>query len=167
MREANMIEEALLEDDRLAMPDMAETLLRRAMAEYPKDPTRNDFLIHFACTQALDPLPLYRVLCKFYNRQRRFDMALEFAHRALREAARQGGLPTSPESWTRKRLAEANPDVASHALLALKALAFLELRQGNDYQADRHLAILRQLDPEDGSGVSVVSALARAMAEVD
>lgn len=152
------------ENPALGLPRAAEALLRQAMADYGRDPARGDFLIHFVCTQALDPLPAYRVITKFYNRQRRFDLAVDFADRSLREAARQCGLPVSPETWTPGRLAGLRADSVSHVLLALKALAFLELRRGNDHVADRHLALLQRLDPEDGSGVSVVSALSASLA---
>jgi hypothetical protein len=156
------VSEPALDDEaeQLGLTGAAETLLRQAIADYARDAARADFIIHFACTQALNPLPAYRVIYKFYHRQRRLDLALDFADRALLEAARQCGLPLNPESWNRKRLDAARPDTASQALQALKAMAFLELRRGNDVVAGRHLAILRLLDPEDGTGVSVVSALA-------
>lgn len=144
-------------------PDAAQVLLRRAMADYPGDPERSDFLIRYACTQAADLSPLYRVIYKFYNRRRRFDLAAEFAQLAVQAAASQGGLPVDPGHWTPAFLAAADPDVASHALLALKACAFIALRRGDPAAGERYLAILSRLDPEDGSGVSVVSALAASL----
>jgi hypothetical protein len=108
-------------------------------------------------------LPLLRVVYKFYNRQRRFDLAGTFARRALEAAARQGGLPAEPGAWTREALGAADPDLASQALLALKATAFIALRRGDPASAERPLALLARLDPEDGSGVSVVSALAESL----
>ncbi len=141
----------------------AEALLRRAMAEYAGDPERAGFLMHYACTQAPNHLPLYRVIYKFYNRQRRFESAGDFALRALEEAGRQCGLPLDPTHWTRRALFAGGADAASEALLALKAMVFIALRRGDQATADRHLALLRELDPEDGSGVSVVSALAESV----
>lgn len=141
------------------MDSAAETLLAQAMAEYREDPTRGDFLIHFACAPAADPLPLQRIAYKFFNRQRRFDMAQAFAQRALLEAGRQAGLPASYETWTRAHLAQADGSLSSHALLALKALAFIGLRAGDEAAARPYLDRLAQLDPEDGSGVSVIAAL--------
>lgn len=35
------------------------------MAEYAQGPARGDFLIQYACSQAADPLPFYRVIYKF------------------------------------------------------------------------------------------------------
>ena len=109
------------------------------------------------------PLPLLRVLYKFYNRQRRFDQAGEHAQRALAEAARQASLPADYRAWTHAHLRDADPLIASQALLAMKALAFISLRGGEETNAADYLASLRQLDPEDGSGASVVQALAAAM----
>lgn len=137
----------------------AEALLGQAMASYRDDPARGDFIIHCACAQAANPLPLQRIAYKFYNRQRRFDLAQEFAQCALLEAGRQAGLPADFETWTRNDLARADSGLASHALLALKALAFIGLRAGDEASARPYLERLTRLDPEDGSGVSVIAAL--------
>jgi hypothetical protein len=133
------------------------------MAGYAADPAKADLLLQVACAQAEDPLPLYRVLYKFYNRMRRFELARDYAARALAEAARQAGLPQSYADWTPAQLAGADPAIASQALLALKALAFISLRNGDEAGARPWLEKLGQLDPEDGSGVSVVQALAAGM----
>ncbi|TCJ11688.1 hypothetical protein EZJ19_14840 [Parasulfuritortus cantonensis] len=137
-----------------------DTLLREAMAGYRADPARADFMLNYACSQAVDPLPLYRVLYKFYNGQRRFEPARDFAARALAESARRAGLAGPPEGWRRDALTGVETLLASQLLLALKATAFLALRAGDEAAAGRHLAVLKDLDPEDGSGVSVVAALA-------
>lgn len=144
------------------MPDAAaERLLGAAMAGYAGDPVRGDFLLEYACSQAADPLPLYRVLYKFYNRQRRFGLAGDYAGRALAMAARRARLAPDPADWRREQLAALDPAVASHVLLALKAVAFIALRRGDD--AIEQVAILNRLDPEDGSGASVVTALAESL----
>lgn len=140
-----------------------ENLLRRAMADYRTDPARADFLLECACAQAADPLPLLRVGYKFYNRQRRFELAEEFAGRALAEAGRRCGLPADPADWRREQLPAWDTPEASQALLALKALAFLALRRETPDRAAGHLAILAALDTNDGSGASVVAALAASM----
>lgn len=148
------------------MDEAAETLLTQAMAEYrADDPARGDFLIHFAATQSANPLHLQRIAYKFYNRQRRFDLAHDFARCALLEAGRQAGLPAAFESWTPRHLAQADPSLASHALLALKALAFINLRAGNQAAARPYLDHLARLDPEDGSGASVVAALLASVSD--
>jgi hypothetical protein len=140
--------------------EAAEALLRQALAAHAEDPARADFMLDFLCAQAEDPLPMYRVLYKHYNRLRRFDRAEVFARRALEEAGRRCGLPDDPMTWTRAAIVQAAPDHASQALLALKASAFLALRQGEPARAEAWLTLLGDLDPEDGSGVSVVQALA-------
>jgi hypothetical protein len=145
------------------LPEAVAGLVRKAMAGYRRDPARADFMLNYACSQTADPLPLYRVLYKFYNRQRRFDLARDFAGRALAEAAGQCGLPAEPGSWTSAALADADPLLASQCLLALKALAFIALRRGDEAGSAVHLDLLRRLDPEDGSGVSVVAALADSL----
>ncbi|MFA5082150.1 MAG: hypothetical protein WC474_06365 [Hydrogenophilaceae bacterium] len=144
----------------------AERLLREAMAEYPRDPVRADFLLDYACSQAADPLPFFRVLYKFHNRRRQFDRARDFADRALAEAARRGGLPAESAAWTRQHLGCLDPLLASQVLLALKALAFIALRRGEAPASTGYLDVLRRLDPEDGSGVSVVAALAESVGEM-
>lgn len=144
----------------------AEALLSQAMTGYRADPVQGDFLLNYACTQAADPLPLYRVVTKFYNRQRRFEQAQDYARKALAEAGRQCGLPDDPESWRREHLPAWDTILASHALLALKAMAFVALRREDTALAARYLAVLTVLDIEDGSGVSVVSAMADSLEEV-
>ncbi len=145
----------------------ADALLSQAMAGYRADPVKGDFLLNYACTQAADPLPLYRVVTKFYNRQRRFEQAQDFARKALAEAGRQCGLPDDPETWRRDHLPAWDTALASHALLSLKAMAFIALRREDQALAARYLAVLTALDIEDGSGASVVSAMADSLGEVD
>lgn len=150
---------------RIAMNSAAESLLSQAMNGYQEDPLRGDFLIQCACTQAPDPLPLHRIIYKFYNRQRRFEQAREFAQRALLEASRQAGLPAALEHWTRASVRQLDGGLASHALLALKALAFINLRSGNEIAAGPYLQHLARLDPEDGSGASVVASLMASVSQ--
>lgn len=145
----------------------ADALLSQAMAGYRADPLKGDFLLNYACTQAADPLPLYRVVTKFYNRQRRFEQAQDFARKALAEAGRQCGLPDDPQTWRCEHLPAWNTLPASQALLALKAMAFIALRLEDQAMAARYLAVLTALDIEDGSGASVVSAMADSLGEVD
>ncbi len=129
-------------------PDDLPGAVRDALADYAADPARADLL---------------RVLYKFYNRQRRFDIARDHAARTLVEAARQAGLPPQIEDWNADLLDEANAYMASQIRLALKAIAFLSLRLGDADGASTHIAHLARLDPADGSGASVVQALAAAM----
>jgi hypothetical protein len=50
-------------------------------------------------------------------------------------------------------------------LYTLKALAFIKLRQNQLSQAQVILAMMKELDPEDRSGASVIMDLAEAMQE--
>ncbi|MEW5789016.1 MAG: hypothetical protein AB1899_14305 [Pseudomonadota bacterium] len=147
----------------LELESEAQALLNQAMTGYRQDPHRGDFLLEYACTQAADPLPLYRAIIKFYNRQRRFDQAQDFAARSLAEAARQCGLPPDAALWQRNLLPAWNTPQASQALLALKAMAFIALRRNHPVVANQYLAILNALDSEDGSGASVLSALVESL----
>lgn len=153
----------MADDPDTDLPEAIDRLLREAMASHAADPARADFLLAYACSQCADPLPVYRVLYKFYNGRRRFEQAGAYAGRALAEAARRGGLPAAPMDWTRQHLARVEPMLASQVLLALKALAFIGLRIGDEAEAVGYLDTLRRLDPEDGSGASVVSALAESV----
>lgn len=142
------------------LSESAGELLERGMALYPGDPQQADFLLAFAVTQAPNAPGLYRTLYKFYHRQRRFDLARDYAARGLEVAARLCRLPRDWRAWTAEALAAADPLPASQALLALKALAFISLRRGDEATARLILEHLARLDPTDGAGASVVAALA-------
>jgi hypothetical protein len=135
-------------------------LLQRGMAQYRNDPAGAEFLFGFARSQAPDSLPLYRVLIKFYNRQRRFDAAYDLAVQGMATAARQCSLPSDWRDWTPELLAGKD---TSFVLLTLKAMAFLELRRDNASASVELLEKLKLLDPEDGVGGSVVTALAEGV----
>lgn len=135
-------------------------LLRRGMAQYRTDPKGAEFIFGFALSQAPDCLPLYRVLIKFYNRERQFEKALDVAQQGIHAAARLTSLPPDWREWTPELLTGKD---ASFALLTLKAMAFLELRQGNADIADPILEKLKLLDSNDGIGSSVVAALAEGL----
>jgi hypothetical protein len=140
-----------------SLPTEAHTLLLRGMAQYRSDPAGAELLFGIARSQAPASLPLYRALVKFYNRECQFDAAYDMAALGMREAARLGQLPPDWRDWTLDML---NGKTASFALLTLKAMAFLELRRGNTAASVEILDQLRQLDPSDGIGGSVVAALA-------
>ena len=54
----------------------------------------------------------------------------------------------------------AAPTVPARFLLhSLKAVAFIELRRGNEVASRAALSYLQALDPEDGVGASVIAAL--------
>ncbi|MBW8370718.1 MAG: hypothetical protein K0M66_07075 [Thiobacillus sp.] len=140
-----------------SLPADVLTLLQRGMAQYRSDPAGAELLFGIARSQAPASLPLYRALVKFYNRECQFDAAYDMAAQGMREAARLGQLPPDWRDWTLDML---HGKEASFALLTLKAMAFLELRRGNTAASVEILDQLRQLDPSDGIGSSVVASLA-------
>jgi len=140
-----------------SLPAEAMTLLQRGMALYRSDPAGAELLFGIARSQAPASLPLYRALVKFYNRECAFDAAYDMAELGMREAARLGQLPDDWRDWTLDML---NGKAASFALLTLKAMAFIELRRGNTPASVAILEQLKQLDPSDGIGSSVVASLA-------
>jgi hypothetical protein len=139
------------------LPADVLALLQRGMAQYRSDPVGAELLFGIARSQAPCSLPLYRALVKFYNRECQFDAAYDIAALGMREAARLGRLPPDWRDWTPD---EMSGQAASFALLTLKAMAFLELRRGNTPASVDILEQLKQLDPSDGIGSSVVAALA-------
>lgn len=141
------------------LPAELQGLIEHGMALYAREPQQADFLFAYALSLAPEVPGLYRILYKFYHRQRRDDLARELAQRGLQAAARQAGLPAQWSAWSRAALREAEAGAASQALLALKALAFFSLRAGDTATAEAILARLHELDPDDGSGASVVTAL--------
>jgi hypothetical protein len=145
-----------------SLPENMLGLLQRGMAQYRTDPVGAELLFAIARSQAPACLPLYRVLFKIYNRQRQFDLAYDTAARGLAEAIRRANLPPDWREWTSHVLSgsDASRSFSSHALLMLKAMAFLELRRGNESSATSMLERLEHLDPDDGMGSSVVAALA-------
>lgn len=140
-----------------SLPAEAMALLQRGMALYRSDPAGAELLFGIARSQAPASLPLYRALVKFYNRECAFDAAYDMAALGMREAARLGRLPDDWRDWTLDML---NGKAASFALLTLKAMAFIELRRGNTPASVAILERLKQLDPSDGIGSSVVASLA-------
>jgi hypothetical protein len=84
----------------------------------------------------------------------------------LAEAARQGQFPVdySQLAQQSKQWDLYANDTTLFYLYTLKALAFIKLRQGFDGEAQQVLAHLRQLDPKDLSGASVIMDLAAGMA---
>lgn len=146
-----------------AVAEAVSALIERAMALYASDSQQADFLLAYAVSQEPQALEHYRTLYKFYHRQGRPELALEWAGRALRAAAAQAGLPADWHTWTPAIVQAAEPGALSQALLALKAQAFLCLRLGESGTAEAIIARLRALDPNDGSGVSVLAALSTGL----
>jgi tetratricopeptide (TPR) repeat protein len=124
---------------------------------------------HFRQALAVAPqcLEAYFALYKYFFHLVRFAEAEQVALAGLAEAARQADIP---HDW--RKLAATVPIghlYASKATLfylyTLKALAFIKLRRGLKEEAQAVLTVVRQFDPEDRSGASVIASLAEALDE--
>ncbi|WP_019865595.1 hypothetical protein [Methylovulum miyakonense] len=164
MATVNFLEERVLFSP--TVPDAVNQLLQAAVAASHADPVRAEKL--FLQAQALDKhcLQAYFALYKFYFYQKRLAEAESVVLAGLAEAAQQGGFPCdyrqlaeSPDMWDLYA-----SETTLFYLYTLKALAFIRLRQGYDLDAQRVLANLKQLDPKDLSGASVIMDLAAGVA---
>lgn len=133
------------------IPPEINILLQQGVAAHVSDPKLAENLFQKALVLRPDVLCSYRCLVKHYNRQRQFDNAIVTVRTWLAEAVRQAGSPADWNEWQ---------DASSSMLGALKAFAFIELRRGREEEAQAAITRLQQLDPEDGTGVSVLAALA-------
>jgi tetratricopeptide (TPR) repeat protein len=116
--------------------------------------------------QAIDPacLPVYFALYKFYFYKFRLEDAEKVALMGLKAAAKLGGFPSD---WWRLSVYDANWDSAADAqhfyLFSLKALAFIRLRLGKREESLALLDKLKELDPKDSVGSSVIRDLANEL----
>ncbi len=143
------------------LPAHINTLLQEGVSCHRSDPARARALFRHAIEISPSSLPAYRCLFKLQNQQREFDDALVVALDGLAEAAHQARVSQDWRHWTPEDVGDDKlRTVAQRFLLSfLKALSFIELRRGNP-EASRHIvARLQVLDPEDGVGHSVISAL--------
>lgn len=149
------------------MPSEVNNLLQAAVAASSVDQSRAENL--FLQAQTLDNhcLQTYFALYKFYFFQKRLADAERIVIAGLEESARQGGFPSDYRRLARNRKKwnlYAN-EITLFYLYTLKALAFIKLRQGYNVEAKLVLSHLRQLDPEDLSGASVIMDLAAGVTE--
>ncbi len=117
--------------------------------------------------QAMDPscLPVYFALYKFYFYKARLEDAEKAALTGLKSAAQQGGFSAD---WMNLSAASAkweSTEGAQHFyLFTLKALAFIRLRLKRREESLAILHKLKELDPKDTVGSSVIRDLASAPA---
>lgn len=160
-RSAPPINEFLSEPDAINFGDLPEainSLLQQGVAAYRHDRARADRLFRQALASAPAELPTYFCLYKIHTYQRHLDEAQAAAEHGLREAARQAGWDPDWRNWGPP--ARPPEGAGRFALYALKALAFIHLKQGRRNQAEQILAALRRLDPPGAVGWCVVAALA-------
>ncbi|MDD5277807.1 MAG: hypothetical protein PHR16_17240 [Methylovulum sp.] len=148
------------------IPAAVNQLLQAAVAASHVDPIRAETLFLQAQTLDNQCLQTYFALYKFYFYQKRLADAEQVVIAGLVESARQGGFPCDHQSLVQVASQwdlYANETTLFY-LYTLKALAFIKLRQGCDGDAKQVLANLKQLDPKDLSGASVIMDLAAGMA---
>lgn len=137
-------------------------LLQEAAAVYQQT-NRAETILWSA--QASDPecLPVYFSLYKFYFYKARLADAEKAVLMGLNTAARQSGFPAE---WSHLTPLHANwnsTEGSQHFyLFTLKALAFIRLRLGKREESLALLDKLRELDPKDSVGSSVIRDLAYA-----
>ena len=138
-------------------------LLQEAAAVYQQS-SRAEAILWSA--QAMDPacLPVYFALYKFYFYKFRLADAEKVALMGLKTAAQQGGFPAE---WSHLSPSSAKWNATEGAqhfyLFTLKALAFIRLRLGKREESLALLDKLRELDPGDSVGSSVIRDLANEL----
>ena len=149
------------------IPSHINACLQQAVAAYNDSETAERLLWQ---AQQLDPnqLEVYVALYKFYFYKNRIDEAQDVVLKALSQSAELGQfaadwnqLTASSTDW----FSSENPQRLY--LYAMKALSFIRLRQSDVEGADEILTKLRELDPTDQVGGSVLQELAEAMRECD
>jgi hypothetical protein len=144
------------------MPPQVNRLLQEAVPLTATNAVQAEWLFLRAQTADSHCLQTYFALYKFYFFHKRLVEAEYFTLQGLEEAARQGGFPSDyrrlarePEKWD----LYAN-EIGLFYLYSLKAMAFIKLRQEQVIEAQLILTHLKQLDPQDLCGASVIMDLA-------
>jgi hypothetical protein len=144
------------------MPFEVNRLLQAAVPLTATNMVQAEWLFLRAQTADSHCLQTYFALYKFYFFHKRLVEAEYFTLQGLEESARQGGFPSDYRRLAResgKWDLYAN-EIGLFYLYSLKALAFIKLRRENLIEANLILTHLKQLDPKDLSGASVIMDLA-------
>lgn len=113
--------------------------------------------------QSADPdcLHVYYTLYKFYFKHNRLGDAERAAFLALDAAARQAHIPSDWRLLDNASCDWGRVDAPQHFyLFSLKALAFIRLRQQRMDDTRHLLTKLKEIDPQDSVGASVIEAYA-------
>jgi ABC-type arginine transport system permease subunit len=122
-------------------------------------PAQVEAALWTAVATAPEQLAVYYLLYKMHAGRGQLDLALKAASKGLTVAAQTAGL--SPD-WRLVAPGDTDfsvPGPARFWLFTLKALAFISLRRDERETAAALVAKLRQLDPHDHLGASVVAKL--------
>ena len=165
-----MRQTAFLEDRVLFSPNLPEAvnqLLQAGVLANHADKPRAELLFKQAQQMDRSCLQTYFALYKFYFYQGRLQEAEREVMAGLEAASLQGGFPCDfqslalePGKWDMYA-----SEITLFYLYTLKALAFIKLRRQQEQEAEAILALLRELDPEDRCGASVIMQLAHALTE--
>ncbi len=165
-----MIQPVFLEERVLFSPNLPEAvnnLLQAGVLANHADKTRAEQL--FKQAQQIDSscLQTYFALYKFYFYQGRLQEAEREVLAGLEVASVQGGFPGDYQLLALEsgKWDMYTSDITLFYLYTLKALAFIKLRRQQEEEAEAILALLRELDPEDRCGASVIMQLAHALNE--
>lgn len=142
------------------LPEEVDALLQRGVAAYRHDYAEADRLFREALALAPHELPTYFCLYKIHTYRGQLDQAEEAALAGLVEATRQAGWPADWRLWRAGHTACDGP--GRFALYTLKALAFIQLKQGDLAPAREMLDVLAEMDPAGAVGWTVIAALAAA-----
>jgi len=140
------------------LPPHVDALMQKAVALYRSDPARARAMFRHVIEIAPETLPAYRSLVKVLTRARQFEDAIRVVEDGLVEAARQVGVGPQWMLWTPATVSGGEP-ARRYLLQFLKALAFVEMRRGDLNAARVVVDRLAYLDPQDGIGHSVISAV--------
>ena len=144
------------------LPAEVDALLQQGVAAYRRDYAEADRLFRQALVLAPGELPVYFCLYKIHTYRGQLEQAETAAQLGLAEATRQAGWPADWRDWRAGH--DMTDGAARFALYTLKALAFIQLRQGDTALARQMLDVLARLDPTGAVGWTVVAALADAAA---
>lgn len=165
----------LFEDFAVPSPHQGELVVPMALQKLLREPLdvavdwqRAERLLLEARQQLPERLEIQIALYKMYAYSNLFDESLLLINSVLNLAARQAGF--DPD-WSRLHEGSALWNPATGAvrfyLYSLKATGFVLLRKGDIVGAVRVLAKLRELDPLDQVGGSVVAAMAERLSDPD
>lgn len=146
------------------LPPHVNALMQKAVALFAEDTDRARAMLRHVIEIAPETLPAYRSLIKLLNREQRFEDAIRVIEDGLVEASRQLGIGPQWMLWTRATVTGREP-ARRYLLQFLKALAFVEVRRGDLHAAGVVVDQLARLDPDDGVGHSVISALLARLQE--
>jgi len=124
-----------------------------------------ELLLLRAQAAAPDCLYVYYVLYKFYFNRNRLADADRIVYLALDTAARQAAITADWHLLSRTSCDWSDINSPQHFyLFSLKALSFIRLRQQRLDDTQQILAKLREIDPDDSVGASVIEAYAAGVA---